>query len=238
MIFPKQLSALTHAICGLTACGLCGQTRTVGPSIASLLFSRCPITVLWFVVSVVIASLNRVFWSWSLPHVSKKVFKSFPPITHLDSACSVILPTNLVWVAATPQYTSPNFVFRRVVKAVNCHTLATQSPHFVGSEAAARRCATRFQMRQSNNDNISTLAFAFPKIIGTTTACESFPIKPFSRQPTKYFPGNVFEFVASWSRAFNDIGRFDVLRHIVFSGRRALQGCGFHAFRLAQACRT
>src|ERR1700744_5235894 len=88
---------------------LLGAVRS---AIVALLHIVSPSTVAWFVVSVVIDPIERLF-IWRLgPHVSKECVEIVPPsIAHGDSATAPIFEMLVVRIKTAVLGVSPRFIF-------------------------------------------------------------------------------------------------------------------------------
>jgi len=81
-------------------------------SLVSLLLAFCrPFAIIWFVIAVVIYSLNGVFW-WALSHVFNEAIKRLPSLTNGNTAPAIIRPCFACTIVAAVKHSSPNVIKR------------------------------------------------------------------------------------------------------------------------------
>lgn len=62
----------------------------IGSPVVALGLLRCPLAIIWFVVSIIVFSVNAEPCSWAKSHISQEQIKGiFPPIANLNSSPSI-----------------------------------------------------------------------------------------------------------------------------------------------------
>lgn len=87
--------------------------------VASLFKRRCPPAVAWFIITIVVDSVNRVCRAGFFAHVFIKMQKGMPAFTYLDSTSTVPSITSVVGVMASLQHLAPGFVYSSFRHSVN-----------------------------------------------------------------------------------------------------------------------
>jgi hypothetical protein len=127
----------------------------VGPSIAVLLKPGCPAAIFLAVSKVVVDSVNR-HPAWAFPHVFQKFFKFQPAIAHIDPAPTISHKIARIWVAASRDDSSPDFVSRGFAHAMSAAVFTVS--HGVPKKASAGLCIARLKAVLSCLYNVSAIA--------------------------------------------------------------------------------
>lgn len=89
------------------------------PTLISCLLRRGgPITITWFIVAVVVSTINRVLRTRGIAHISVEVFKDVPPLACLNSAPAIASINSICWSATPAQHSRPNFIHTSVVHSM------------------------------------------------------------------------------------------------------------------------
>lgn len=85
------------------------QNAPGAPLVSLLLFLCRPITIVWLVISVVVAALYARA-SGTLAHVGGEITKRFPPLANRDASASIIAPLMEVRVSTSAAHALPDGV--------------------------------------------------------------------------------------------------------------------------------
>lgn len=99
--FRPSRNALAHAMQFKVMC--C-------PLIAGLLFGRSPSTISWFVVAVVVGSLNGSALG-AFTHILKKIAEIHPAAAHRNTTATIVWILDLLWIRASLNHVIPRSVF-------------------------------------------------------------------------------------------------------------------------------
>jgi len=94
-------------------------------SVLSLLYRSCPSAIDWFVVAVIVNSINRVLWAWLFAHINQKVRKRLQPaLANCDASSSIAVIVRSARIAASSLHFFPSAVFRAVFsrESACCHS--------------------------------------------------------------------------------------------------------------------
>lgn len=147
------------------------------PFVSPLLFACRPAHVGWLVVSVVIFTIQCMFFAWPVANVLEEGSEVIAPFfAHCNSACAITGIACITWVVASTFRAHPNLVFGRV-------------PHPVLSLAAtASLHSSRVEVSRFRNGCLPAIAPAFPVMV-----VSSFATIFNHEQPTKSPVHQVFE---------------------------------------------
>lgn len=127
-------------------------------SIVALLFHSSPFAIFRNVISVIINAFNRVFRSWSFPHVFKEILKRIQPtLTNLNTSSPIICKRIIVGIKNSHFHRNPSMIFGGMF-----HSMRFYSAKIIASTTHLRSCA---ECKCSNNTNIATIAETLPKNI-------------------------------------------------------------------------
>lgn len=89
-----------------------------------LFLSRCPTTIARFIISIIIYTVNRVFWGWSWPHIFIKILKAvLPSLANLNPSPTVSTPSYMRGIF-TPVFHAPPYCINRGVRhPVRIHSI-------------------------------------------------------------------------------------------------------------------
>lgn len=88
-----------------------GQVSII-PLIISLLYLCGPITIIWFVIAIIITSLQGILNTRPFAHVCEKVFEPVPALTNANSALSIIFILFAIRLFTTFSHVKPNIINR------------------------------------------------------------------------------------------------------------------------------
>lgn len=143
----------------------------------------CPSTIIWFVISIVVNSINGMTAGRPWPHVLKKCLDAVdPPLANHNAPASILGISAISWIVAPLLYSKPNSIFLSFGQSMLCSTLLAG---FIAETAA-------------------TLSFSRCKLIGryrcvSSTVAPAVPIHfdcgflaPMSNsQPSKFTPKQI-----------------------------------------------
>ena len=108
----KKFARHADSICPLRRC----QRESIECGIATsarvvfLLFLCRPSTIRWGIWPIVILAIQRMFQSWRMPHILKKLRKILPSLADSYSPCSVILVLMMFGVLASSSHIHPSSI--------------------------------------------------------------------------------------------------------------------------------
>jgi len=135
--------------------------RTVRPFIVVLLSSGSPFAILGRVAQVIILAIKRVLVRWATPHVSQKVFKAIPSVTHFDSTFAIIRIALVTRIITSTAYGLPNRIFRDFMGQ---SVFAGSCPKCDLTQTPAIRTVARDQIFATNGSPLTTFAVAEPHL--------------------------------------------------------------------------
>jgi len=90
------------------------REKAICASIAVLLCHCCPTAIRWFVISVIVDSVNRVPGTWPFAHVSEEHSKVvLPALTDMNPTAAVSFVLVVGWVVTAVEHVAVNAVFER-----------------------------------------------------------------------------------------------------------------------------
>lgn len=104
------------------------------PSVKSLFRRSRPATIPWFVISVVVDSID-LHACRSLAHVSKKIFEGHPAFAYRNTASAIIGKLFEFWIRASVSHSLPNIV--RLCFSIPSRLTVSESVGVSNSPAAA-----------------------------------------------------------------------------------------------------
>lgn len=124
-------------------------TIAIRPSVLLLLLTSCPSTVAWFVVAVVVDSIDRVTFRRSIAHISNKILERiFPAIAHFNSSAAVAMVFRAVCVFTAIVHALPDVILGFVAVSML----------FWVHSAAARSCVSGSQVPPCSRRLVSAIA--------------------------------------------------------------------------------
>ena len=103
---------------GYGFCCLVNGDKVASSCVQSLGFFRGPPYVRWFVMPIVVNSVNRVFSRWSCANIGYKRLEVMPSMAHLDAARSVVFECPDGRSFASRDHSFPNVIDRSSRAAV------------------------------------------------------------------------------------------------------------------------
>jgi hypothetical protein len=201
MIHPKNLSPFMRSHFTLA------DSQCVGfPGISYLISFCCPTAVAWFIVSVVVDSVNGVLRGRPHAHVGNKILKrKSPSVTNRSSSLSLILVFVKRGIIASLNHVCPYAILANFRKAMFCSCFE--------SVASATDDLASYHIALANFFGSSAVALANPK----SSRCAS-DISLASERLNDQTPESLSSEVAGFSR---------MARH----GNPPLQGCRVESSR-------
>jgi hypothetical protein len=122
-----------------------------------LLFISCPSAIGWFVITVVVDSVDA-HSGWAVPHILEEVFKFSPPGANGYTSTPVVWIARTVGIGASLNHASPSDIFWGTVFAVSCLQLTSN----LISQTTTRPSVPIPEMTLEDYCLVSTSAAAFP----------------------------------------------------------------------------
>ena len=95
--------------------------QSVSGHVARLLCLRCPAAVVWLVVAIIVATINRIAHRRAWSHVcQERLERVEPALAHSDSASAVVLKSVCLRISATLKHLLPNAVFTTGTRLAMC----------------------------------------------------------------------------------------------------------------------
>lgn len=111
-------------------------------SAISLLFFLCsPSTVLFTIMPVIINSIQRMFWRWSIAHILVKILELVPTLTDFNPTPTVKGVSDIILIFATIYHCSPSAIYFCVRHSV-CYVYFLDTINLI-TAAACRLFATK-----------------------------------------------------------------------------------------------
>lgn len=155
----------------------------------------CPSAIAWFVVSVVVDTIQCQVWTWTMPHILKEVFEVISPsFTDFNSTSSVVHVVLVSVAVATIKHGLPYIVFGNVGLPMLISNLSKRG--LAGTSTTFRKALS--QIPCGKDLYHSAFAAAFPKCCSTVTTA----LRGYSRQFPKYLSCDVYlhrRILACWS---------------------------------------
>lgn len=117
-----------------------------------------PSAILWFIVTVYINTIKRMLGTRPITHISPKIFKLAPPITHSDTTPSIIFIFRNFLVITPSKHCSPSLIFRSAAHSVCLGCCFQAFTH----QASATSGMLSKQIPLTNNRNSSTDTYTLP----------------------------------------------------------------------------
>jgi len=131
------------------------------PLVRCLLFSRCPATVVWCVVPIVVLPIERQRWMRTWPHIVKELTEVVPPrSTHSDASTPVVLVRLALWIVAALLRADPCLVLRWMKLLATVPELALA--RFL-VQASAAPCVTLYQVAVAHRRQATARTSATPQ---------------------------------------------------------------------------
>jgi hypothetical protein len=125
-----------------------------------LLIVGSPTTVVWFVIAIIVDTINRMRGTWLSAHIGKKIAKDMPTLADLNAAAAVVFEPWIIRISASGTHGNPRTIFRRhfvtTSLAVNASELLYSMP--------ACACVTVAQTISSHDCLLAAVAKTEPKI--------------------------------------------------------------------------
>ncbi len=77
-------------------------------SVVGLFLGRCPSAIRWFVITIVVYALDRMFIGRAMSHIRDKILKIFPPFTYFNASSTVVCKTLAIFIVAPLSHSGPN----------------------------------------------------------------------------------------------------------------------------------
>lgn len=155
-----------------------------------------PSTIFWRVRPIVVNTLNRMLWRWSLPHIGVEVFKGVEPaFAHDDASPAVTRIRGNVGISATRLDVRPTAILRRVDHAV-C-SIGNACGFAYKAAAASSMSTTQVSTRCDNLGSAVTNAAPHSATRSVTMRISQHD------KPRKALPANVFDLLAWKWRSIN-----------------------------------
>ncbi len=144
------------------------RNTLIGASIVLLDFFRGPTAVAWFIVSIIVNSIERAI-QWARPHIFVKVPEVVPPLADLDSTASVSVPIMVVSMVASANHCVPQGVLARL--SAHIFVLMRHAGFSSLRSCFSFKATTRFdfpmlQMACSDQSGLTALTLTKPIIPG------------------------------------------------------------------------
>jgi len=91
------------------------SNKFIKPTVVVLLLLCCPTTISRLIVTIIVYAVNAVLWSWSMPHIGKKVFKLMPAFADRNTATAVMFVGRRFFIATSLYHSVPNPVNRSAI---------------------------------------------------------------------------------------------------------------------------
>ena len=79
-------------------------------AIFCLLFLGGPTAIFRRVVSIVVNSVNRMFWARAKPHIINEVDIGIPSFANLNASSAISMKSNCVWIIAPRPHRNPRMI--------------------------------------------------------------------------------------------------------------------------------
>lgn len=169
----------------------------LGSSIYALLMRSCPAAISGLVISVVVYSIERLFFGF-LSHIREKAFKrNSPTLANRNSSSSIIPKLMVLGIRASTLHSNPACIGGRFIHSVSC----SSNPHFLRSRTSATLNSSRGQIADLVYPNFSAFALASP-VISSHPQSKAFNNDQFSES----HPEQVFRFPCHGGRV--SVSRF------------------------------
>lgn len=135
------------------------------PSVIGLFFWSCPSTIFWFVIPIIIYSVDRMRLGWFSSHVFYEIFKFHPSLAYLNAPSSVILIFWIIGIITSSFQQAPRVILRNSSFSTSRHSMG--SPSTI-SKKFSKNTAAAFYMAIKNTINsachfISAITLTFKK---------------------------------------------------------------------------
>lgn len=109
-------------------------------SITTLVFHRGPLAIIWFIISIISNSINRIFSRRRITHISEEIFKFMPLLTDFNSTATILREFLIFRIITSAQHCRPSFIDKCLAHSMSSASFA----YILFSIAAARNhCSTR-----------------------------------------------------------------------------------------------
>jgi len=138
----------------------------IGGGISGLSFCSRPSTIGWFVISIIINTINRISLGWSAAHICNKILKTFQPaLTYLNASSAIARIFGIMRISAPLFHTRPNTPFWPRTHAVKIGAFKSILTEHGGSAFALKATAARFALSKicgGGDSQSATITAAFP----------------------------------------------------------------------------
>jgi hypothetical protein len=149
--------------------------------ILNLLAGGCPAAIVWFVVAIIVDTVDAVFGR-PRAHISIKVFEFVPPRTNLDTATAIMGKIFCIGIPAACEHPGPNTKLACFTLPVCWLKPGGALGRHIAPEAPATLMITGVQIAANHEPFVSAITSAPPSelsagsIFGALNNCE--PAKP------------------------------------------------------------
>jgi len=165
------------------------------PFVSSLFFTGRPLTVVWGVVSLIINTVNRMFFGGSITHIRQEVLKLTPSIAHGNSPAAITRVRFIIGICAALNNMRPRSVFRSASKSMRSFF------RFINLQTATGLRRTIGKAGAVYNNIRTALTFAKP-----SESAVFIPLNRYkSNESTEYQTSNIESIWMKFNRSISHI---------------------------------